>query len=71
MDEFAIKLALEQGGQAAAAAASATDVSFAPPQAAGRSAPLGKLDPDQKLFPFGGFVLGAVSIGFLVWLIRR
>jgi hypothetical protein len=68
MDDFAIKLALEQGGQAESAAASATDVEFAPP---GSAAPLGKLDPNQKIFPFGGLVLGAASVGFLLWLIRR
>lgn len=67
MDDFAIKLALEQGGQAESAAASATNVEFSP-----RSAVfLGKINDNPPGFPVKGLILGAASIGLLFWLMRR
>jgi hypothetical protein len=65
MDDFSIALALEQGGQAEAAAESALDVSFTPTE------PLGAVQNTDKPFPFMGFVLTGVAVGGLFWLIRR
>lgn len=65
MDDFSIALALEQGGQAEAAAESALDVSFAPTE------PLGAVQNTDKPFPFMGFVLTGFAIGGIFWLLRR
>lgn len=65
MDDFAIALAMEQGGQAEAAAESAVDISFAPTE------PLGAVQNSEKPFPFTGFLLTGAAIGGLVWLMRR
>lgn len=65
MDDFSIALALEQGGQAEAAAESAVDISFAPTE------PLGAVQNTDKPFPFMGFLLTGAVLGSVVWLLRR
>jgi len=65
MDDFSIALAMEQTGQAEAAAEDALEVSFAPDSS------LGALDKADKPFPFTGLVLTGATIGAALWLLRR
>ena len=65
MDDFAIALAMEQSGQAEAAAESALDVSFKPTDS------LGALQRNNKPFTFVGLVLTGATLGAAIWLLRR
>lgn len=62
MDQFSIDLALSQGGQAEVAAQNALNVSFGG---------LGAANKSDKPFPFMGLFLAGLSVGAVLWFLRR